>query len=68
MAKVRTFDIDVVPKDRKAPWGVPDKDIAEFITECEAEYYVNVTTQYIPLPTPRICVIVSKLDLKDQGI
>lgn len=58
MAKVKSF---VVHNER----GVPDASIAKFITECEAEHYVTVKTVFIPHPTPRLTVIVTKLDTKD---
>lgn len=65
MAKVKTFDIDVATnKNKGQPWAVPDGAIAAFITACEENFYVNVTTQYIPVPTPRLIVIVTKLDEK----
>ena len=57
MARVKTFPINET-------YGVPDLAIATFITECEREHYVAVVTQFIPTPTPRLTVIVSKLDEK----
>ena len=57
MAKVKTFLIH--PEK-----GVHDSMVAEFITECEAEHYVSVVAQFIPVPTPRLTVIVTKLDEK----
>jgi hypothetical protein len=59
MAKVKSFTIH----DTR---GVPDGAIATFITECEAEHYVTVTIVFIPMPTPRLTVIVTKLDEKDE--
>jgi hypothetical protein len=58
MAKVRTF---ILHPEK----GVHDAAIAEFITTCEEEFYVRVVTQYIPEPTPRLTVIVTKFDEKD---
>lgn len=58
MARVRTFEID-------KEWSVPDKEIANFITDCEISHYVNVTMHFIPWPTPRITVVVTKLDVKE---
>lgn len=60
MARVRTFEID-------KEWSVPDKEIANFITDCETSHYVNVTTHFVPWPTPRLTVIVTKLDVKDEA-
>lgn len=60
MAKVKTFPINEVG-------GVPDGAVATFITDCEAEFYVTVTTTFIPYPTPRLTVIVTKLDEKDAS-
>ena len=59
MARVKSFKLH---KD----FGVPDQAIAAFVTECEKEFYVNVQSVYMPEPSPRICVIVTKLDLKEQ--
>lgn len=58
MARVRTFEINNV-------WSVPDNAIANFITDCEISHYVNVTMQFVPWPTPRITVVVTKLDVKE---
>ena len=57
MAKVKSFKLH---KD----FGVPDQAIAAFVTECEKEFYVNVQPVYIPEPTPRVMIIVTKLDEK----
>ena len=46
--------------------GLHDLKVAEFITECEEEFYVNVTSLYVPTPTPRVTVIVTKLDTKED--
>lgn len=58
MAKVKTFLLDPM-------WGVPDVAIANFITECEVQHYVTISTQFISFPTARVMVIVTKLDTKD---
>lgn len=60
MAKVRSFFLDEHD-------GVPDKAIATFVTECETDFYVNVSQQFIPFPSPRLCVIVTKLDRKEPN-
>ncbi len=60
MAKVRTFMVDPVR-------GVPDRDVTEFLSECEEKEIIHVTTTYIP-PNPekgingRVMVVVTKLD------
>lgn len=63
MAKIKTFRItpDI--------YGVPNRDIEEFISECEQSEIVNVHSIYIPSIgsgrdeiDPRIVVIVTKLD------
>ena len=60
MAKVKTFIIH-------DSYGVKDSGIAEFITEAEGQgFYVNTTCTYVPYPTPRIMVIVTKLDDKEE--
>ncbi len=61
-ARVKTFYLDIQSK------GVPDVAIAAFITECEEQHYVSVVTQFIPVPTPRLTVIVTKLDEKDVSV
>jgi hypothetical protein len=58
VAKVKSF---VLHPER----GVPDAAVAQFITECEAEFYVNVRSVFIPFPSARLTVIVTKLDEKD---
>lgn len=58
MAKVKTFLLD------DSRWAVPDVKIAEFITACEEEFYVNVSMTYVPFPDPRVVVVVTKLDVK----
>jgi len=58
VARVKTF---LVHPEK----GPHDLEIARFITECEEKFYVNVVTQYLPVPTPRVLVIVTKLDEKD---
>lgn len=60
MAKVKTFILHPTK-------GLHDSAVAEFITECEAEHYVQVVTAYIPFPTPRVAVIVTKFDVKDPA-
>jgi hypothetical protein len=58
MARVKTFYLKP---------HVPDLQIAAFITECEQEHYVNVTTTYIPVPdSPRVMIVVTKLDIKEH--
>ena len=57
MARVKTF---VIHPER----GLHDAAVAQFIAECEVSHYVNVTTQYVPVPTPRVTVIVTNLDEK----
>ena len=58
MARVKSFKLH---KD----FGVPDQAIAAFVTECEKEFYVNVRLVYVPEPTPRVMVVVTKLDVKE---
>lgn len=64
MAKVKTFRIN--PK-----YGVPDKELNDWLTECEETEIINVQTVYIPAfgvtpegtaADPRLTVIVTKLD------
>ena len=67
MAKVRTFRIT---KD----YGVPDKDITEFLEECEKDAYVNVLVVQIPAfgfapdgvtpADPRLTFVVTKVEDK----
>jgi hypothetical protein len=57
MAKVKSFFVH-------DEHGVPDAAIAKFITECEVEHYVEVKTLFVPVPTPRVTVIVTKIDEK----
>ena len=62
MVKVKTFRIY-----SKSLTGVPDNEIAEFITGCEEEHLVNVTVTYIPASGKKdaqLNVIVTKLDDK----
>jgi len=63
MARIKTFRIlpDI--------YGVPNRDIEEFINECEQKEIVNVHSIYVPAMgegadkiDPRIVVIVTKLD------
>lgn len=61
MAKVKTF---ILHPEK----GVHDAAIATFISECEVEHYVNVSTIYIPFPGPRLTVIVTKFDEKDPAV
>jgi hypothetical protein len=60
MAKVKSFYVH-------EEHGVPDGAIAKFITECEAEHYVTVKTVFIPVPSPRLTIIVTKLDTKEDA-
>lgn len=61
MAKVRTFRIH-------PQYGVPDKNIQEFLSQCEQEEgIITVTTTFIPGDekaevNDRLTVIVTKLD------
>lgn len=66
MAFVKTFRVH-------PQFGVPDKDIAEFVKQCEEDFIVNVSMIYIPAygigpdgtsADPRITVVVTKLDDK----
>ena len=60
MAKVRTFFIN-------PGFGVPDKDIREWLTTCEETELINVSATFVPAygaDTPRLVVIVTKLDDK----
>lgn len=59
MAKVRSFILNELG-------GVPDNFIAAFITDCESQHFVKVDTVYIPYPSPRITVIVTKSDTKSD--
>jgi len=61
MARVKTFPIS-------QEWGVPDGAIANFITDCEEKHYVNVRPIYVEWPTPRVTIIVTKLDEKDPSV
>lgn len=63
MAKVKTF---LIKPDAERFGGVPDLAVAAFITECEEKFYVRVTTTFIPLPSPRLNIIVTKLDEKER--
>lgn len=64
MAFVKTFRIDPT-------FGVPDRAVQEFITECEKNSIVSVTMTVIPAygktvdkkpASPRLTVIVTRLD------
>jgi len=58
MAKVKTFRIN-------PEFGIPDKDIREFLNLCEQEEIINVHIAYIPAlgsADPRLTVVVTKLD------
>lgn len=59
MARVRTFRIN-------PQYGVPDKDIAEFLTKVEKEDgCIDVKVTVIPAmgdADPRICVVTTRLD------
>ncbi len=59
MAKVRTFRI--TPR-----FGIPDREVTEFLEEAEKEMgVITVTTCFIPAlgtSDPRFNVIVTKLD------
>lgn len=73
MAKVMTFFVKEVNTESEDPrerrfGGVPDKAIEAFVTECERTHYVNVVCTYIPIPTPRLNVIVTNLDEREQKI
>lgn len=62
MPKVKTFRIH-------PEYGVPDKDIREWLVLCEQEGIISVTSTFIPAvgtSDPRLTVIVTKLD--DHGI
>jgi hypothetical protein len=58
MAKVKSFRIH-------PQFGVPDKDIREFLNLAEKEGFIAVTTVYIPPigeSDPRLTVIATRLD------
>lgn len=58
MARVKTFRVN-------PEFGVPDRDIREFLNLCEKEAIINVEMCYIPAigtSDPRLTVIVTKLD------
>lgn len=60
MAKVKTFRI--IPG---ITGGVPDREITEFLKECEEKEIISVQTVYIPPmgdADARLTVIVTKLD------
>ena len=64
MAKVKTFRI------QNGLAGVPDREIRNFISDCEKDAVVRVTTVFIPpigQCDPRLTVIVTKLDDKDAA-
>lgn len=67
MADVKTFRIS-------PEFGVPDKDIKNWLSTIEKKHLVSVTTLFIPAigsamngnpADPRICVIATKLDEVD---
>lgn len=63
MAKVKTFRIN-------PEFGVPDKDIREFLNICEQDAIVNVAMCYIPAlgnADPRLTLVVTKLDDSNRG-
>jgi len=58
MAKVKTFRIN-------PEYGVPDKDIREWLNLCEQDEIISVHSTYIPAigkSDPRITLFVTKLD------
>jgi hypothetical protein len=61
VARVKTFRIHPT-------FGVPDKDITEFLTECEQEAIIQVKVIWIPgsfeenAVNPKLTVIAYKLD------
>jgi hypothetical protein len=60
MARVRTFMIHPVN-------GLPDREVTEFLNECEREYLIQVRMQLIPaVPEKnihsRMTFVVTKLD------
>lgn len=68
MAYVKSFRIH-------PEYGIPDKDIREFLNTCEKDGIMRVNTTYIPgingknkTVDPRITVIVTKLDDHGQEI
>lgn len=63
MAQVKTFRIN-------PEYGVPDKDIREWLNHCEKEAILSVTCVFIPPvgdADPRLTVIAIKLDDLPQG-
>lgn len=60
MATVRTFRLN--PR-----FGVPDKEIQEFLSKLEEKSFISVQTQFIPSigdADPRLTIIVTTLDDK----
>lgn len=60
MARVKTFRIHPVN-------GLPDREVTEFLTECEKEGIIQVRTALLPGNPeinidPRLTVIATKLD------
>ena len=58
MAKVKTFRIN-------PEFGVPDRDLKEWLTACEKDTIIAVQAIFIPAvgaADPRLTVIVTKLD------
>lgn len=63
MAFVKTFRIN-------PEYGVPDRDLKEWINLCETDSIVNVVATFIPAvgeSDPRLTVIVTKLDDVHKG-
>ena len=63
MAKVKTFRIN-------PEFGVPDKDIREWLNVCEQDEIISVQSIYIPAlgtADPRLTIIVTKLDETHKG-
>lgn len=58
MAKVKTFRIN-------PEYGIPDRDLREWLTACEKDAIIAVQAIFIPpvgTADPRLTVIVTKLD------
>ena len=58
MANVKTFRIN-------PEYGIPDRDIREWLNQCEKEMIISVNAIFIPPvgdADPRLTVIVTKLD------
>lgn len=67
MARVKTFRIG-------KEFGVPDREISEFLSACERDQYIDVTATYIPSTgtmkdgteiDARINIIVTAIDEKE---